>query len=64
MLWGAIASFLLAAVMALLVGLGLAHARGTAPEAQMFRADGRGPRRPERRSGAGGVAMPWPTKAG
>ena len=36
MLWGAIASFLLAAVMALLVGLGLAHARRTAPEAQMF----------------------------
>lgn len=36
MLWGAIASFVLAAVMALLVGLGLAHARRTAPEAQMF----------------------------
>jgi hypothetical protein len=36
MLWGAIASFLLAAVMAVLVGLGLAHARRTEPEAQMF----------------------------
>ena len=36
MLWGAIASFLLAAVMAVLVGLGFAHARRTEPEAQMF----------------------------
>ena len=36
MLWGAIASFLLAAVMALLVGLGFAHARRTEPETQMF----------------------------
>ena len=36
MLWGAIASFVLAAVMAFLVGLGFAHARRTAPEAQMF----------------------------
>jgi hypothetical protein len=36
MLWGAIASFLLAAVMAVLVGLGLAHARRTEPETQMF----------------------------
>jgi hypothetical protein len=36
MLWGAIASFLLAAMMALLVGLGLAHARRTEPETQMF----------------------------
>jgi hypothetical protein len=38
MLWGAIASFILAAAMALLVGLGLTHARRTEPEAQMFRA--------------------------
>ena len=36
MLWGAIASFVLAAIMALLVGLGFAHARRTEPEAQMF----------------------------
>ena len=36
MLLGAIASFLLAAVMALLVGLGFAHARRTEPQAQMF----------------------------
>jgi hypothetical protein len=36
MLWGAIASFLLAAMMALLVGLGLAHARRTEPETRMF----------------------------
>jgi hypothetical protein len=36
MLWGAIASFALALVMAVLVGLGLAHARRTEPEAQMF----------------------------
>ena len=36
MLWGAIASFLLAGMMALLVGLGFAHARRTEPEAQMF----------------------------
>ena len=36
MLWGAIASFVLAAMMALLVGLGFAHARRTEPEAQMF----------------------------
>jgi hypothetical protein len=36
MLWGAIASFALALMMALLVGLGLAHARRTEPEAQMF----------------------------
>ncbi|HTU97731.1 MAG TPA: hypothetical protein VMF14_17920 [Solirubrobacteraceae bacterium] len=39
MLWGAIASFLLALVMAILVALGLAHARRTAPEAQMFTAN-------------------------
>jgi hypothetical protein len=38
MLWGAIASFALALVMALLVGLGLTHARRTAPEARMFSA--------------------------
>ena len=31
MLWGAIASFVLAAMMAVLVGLGLAHARRTEP---------------------------------
>jgi hypothetical protein len=37
MLWGAIASFILAAVMAVLVGLGFAHARRTADEAQMLR---------------------------
>jgi hypothetical protein len=36
MLWGAIASFVLAAMMALLVGMGLAHARRTEPETQMF----------------------------
>lgn len=36
MLWGAIASFVLAAMMAVLVGLGLAHARRTEPESQMF----------------------------
>jgi hypothetical protein len=32
MLWGAIASFLLAALMLVLVGFGFAHARSTAPE--------------------------------
>lgn len=36
MLWGAIASFALALITAILVGLGLAHARRTEPEAQMF----------------------------
>jgi hypothetical protein len=36
MLWGAIASFLLAALMFVLVGFGLAHARSTAPEKQML----------------------------
>jgi hypothetical protein len=36
MLWGAIASFVLALAMALLVGLGLAHARRTEPAAQML----------------------------
>ena len=35
MLWGAIASFVLAAVMLLLVGLGFQHARSTAPEKRM-----------------------------
>jgi hypothetical protein len=38
MLIGAIASFALALVMAILVGLGLAHARRTEPAAQMFSA--------------------------
>jgi hypothetical protein len=37
MLWGAIASFILAAIMAVLVGLGFRHARRTEPEAQMLR---------------------------
>ncbi len=37
MLWGAIASFILAAVMAALVAAGLAHARATAPEKELFR---------------------------
>jgi hypothetical protein len=36
MLWGAIASFVLAAVMLLLVGLGFQHARSTAPEERML----------------------------
>lgn len=36
MLWGAIASFALALVMSMLAGLGLAHARRTESEAQMF----------------------------
>ena len=36
MLWGAIASFALALVMSVLVGLGLAHARRAEPAAQMF----------------------------
>jgi hypothetical protein len=38
MLFGAIASFALALVMSLLVGLGLTHARRTEPAAQMFSA--------------------------
>jgi hypothetical protein len=38
MLIGAIASFVLAAIMALLVGLGFAHARRTVPERQLFAA--------------------------
>jgi hypothetical protein len=36
MMWGAIASFALAMVMSILVGLGLAHARRTEPAAVMF----------------------------
>jgi hypothetical protein len=36
LMWGAIASFVLAAVMAVLVGLGLRHAGRTATEAQML----------------------------
>ena len=36
MLWGAIASFAMALVMAVLVGLGFAHAYRTEPETQMF----------------------------
>jgi hypothetical protein len=36
MLWGAIASFILAALMLLLVGLGFAHARSTVPEKRML----------------------------
>jgi hypothetical protein len=38
MLWGAIASFVLAAVMSVLVGLGFWHARRTVPEAQVLKA--------------------------
>jgi hypothetical protein len=41
MLWGAIASFCLAAVMSLLVALGFAHARRTAAEEPLTRAAGR-----------------------
>jgi cytochrome oxidase assembly protein ShyY1 len=37
MLWGAIASFVLAAVMSVLVGLGFWHARRTASETEMFK---------------------------
>jgi hypothetical protein len=37
MLWGAIASFILAGVMSILVGLGFWHARRTAEEAQILR---------------------------
>ena len=36
MMWGAIASFAMALVMAVLVGLGFAHAYRTEPETQMF----------------------------
>ena len=38
MLWGAIASFVLAAIMSVLVGLGLWHARRTAEEEQLLAA--------------------------
>jgi hypothetical protein len=38
MLWGAIASFILAAVMALLVALGFVHARRAAPDTQLLKA--------------------------
>jgi hypothetical protein len=38
MLWGAIASFVMAAVVLLLVGLGFRHARQTAPERQVLAA--------------------------
>jgi hypothetical protein len=37
MMWGAIASFIAAALMAVMVGLGFAHARRTAPEKRLFR---------------------------
>ena len=37
MLWGAIASFILAAVMLVLVGLGFRHARRTSSETQMLK---------------------------
>ncbi|MEO6857547.1 MAG: hypothetical protein ABI323_03040 [Solirubrobacteraceae bacterium] len=37
MLWGAIASFILAAIMVILVGLGFWHARRTPPEAEILR---------------------------
>jgi hypothetical protein len=37
MLWGAITSFILAAIMAVLVGLGFYHARQTAPEVEILR---------------------------
>lgn len=36
MLWGAIAAFIMAAVMSVLVGLGFWHARRTSEEEQMF----------------------------
>jgi hypothetical protein len=36
MLWGAIASFVLAGIMLLLVGLGFQHARSTAPEKRVL----------------------------
>ncbi|MGZ4169138.1 MAG: hypothetical protein ACXVSE_12375 [Solirubrobacteraceae bacterium] len=36
MLWGAIVSFAAAVMMSVLVGLGFAHARRTAPEARLF----------------------------
>ena len=36
MLWGAIASFILAVIMAILVGLGFRHARRTGPEEDLL----------------------------
>ncbi len=36
MLWGAIASFILAVIMAILVGLGFRHARCTVPEEDLL----------------------------
>jgi hypothetical protein len=36
MLWGAIASFILAALMAILILLGFRHARRTSPDAELF----------------------------
>ena len=39
MLWGAIASFILAALMAVLTGLGFWHAARTPQEEQMFRSE-------------------------
>jgi len=42
MLWGAIASFALALVMAVLVGLGLAHASRTEPETEFLTDRGKG----------------------
>ena len=38
MLWGAIASFLLAAILSVFVGLGVWHARRTAPETELLKA--------------------------
>jgi hypothetical protein len=43
MFWGAIAAFALAALMALLVGLGFRHARVTPPEVELLEPDERGP---------------------
>jgi hypothetical protein len=41
MLWGAIASFILAAAMLVLVGLGFWHARRTASETELFKPQAR-----------------------
>ncbi len=41
MMWGAIASFLLAGLMLVLVGLGFQHARSTAPEEQLLASRGK-----------------------
>jgi anti-sigma-K factor RskA len=43
MLWGAIAAFALAAVMALLVALGFRHARLTPPGVELLEIDERAP---------------------